>query len=71
VTSSGDTKKIKYNKKHNCNKAALEPANLSLYENEQGYSESNKVNETANKHNHLAVGISHNFFKIQNIHEPV
>ncbi len=71
MTSSGDTKKIKQNKKHNCNKAALEPANLSLYENEQGYCESNKVNETANEHDDLSVDISLNLFKIQNIHEPV
>jgi hypothetical protein len=70
VTSSGDTKKIKHDKKQNCNKATLEPVNLTLYENEQAYSESNKVNETANEHDELSVDISLNFFKIHNIHEP-
>jgi hypothetical protein len=48
VTSGGDTKKIKHHKKHNSNKAALEPADFPLYENEQGYGESNEVNQTAN-----------------------
>jgi hypothetical protein len=71
VTSGGDTKIIKHHKKQNCNKAALEPANLSLYKNEQAYGEFNKVNETADKHDHLAVDIPLDFFKIQNIHEPV
>jgi hypothetical protein len=71
VTSSGDTKEIKHNKKHNCNKAALEPANLALHKNEQGYSKSNKVNETANEHDYLSVDISLNFFKIHHIQEPV
>jgi hypothetical protein len=71
VTPCGDTKIIKHNKKHNCNKAALEPANLSLYEKKQAYSESNKINETTNEHDDLSIDISLNFFKIQNIHEPV
>jgi hypothetical protein len=71
VASSGDTKKIKHHKKQNCNKASFEPANFPLHENEQTYTESKKVNKTANEHGYLTVGISLNFFKIQNIHEPV
>ncbi len=71
MASCGDTKKIKHHKKQNCNKATLKPANLSLHENKQAYSESNKVNETAKEHDYLSVDISLNFFKIQNIHEPV
>ena len=62
---------IKHHKKQNSNKATLEPANLSLYEDEQAYTESNKVNKTANEHDYLSIDISLNFFKIQNIHEPV